>query len=168
MVFRSNIAQSLRYIAERPVIVTRSFSKAYGLAGLRIGYGIAQAPLIAAMDAVREPFNVNSLAQAAALGALDDAAYLARSRRQMKDGMRYLTKELDRLRVRYIPSVTNFLLLELGPKAGDVAQRLLGRGVIVREMSGWKLTGCVRVTVGTLSENRKFIAALKRCLARES
>ena len=160
--------QSLRYIAERPVIVTRSFSKAYGLAGLRIGYGIAQAPLIAAMDAVREPFNVNSLAQAAALGALDDAAYLARSRRQLKDGMRYLTKELDRLKVRYSPSVTNFLLLELGPKAGDVARRLLERGVIVREMSGWKLTGCVRVTVGTMSENRKFIAALSATLQRRS
>lgn len=156
--------QSLRYVNQRPVIVTRSFSKAYGLAGLRIGYGVAQPPLIAAMEAVREPFNVNSLAQAAASAALEDSAFLTRSRRMVREGRRYLTTAFDTLKIRHVPSVTNFILIELGPRAADVARKLLSRGVIVREMSAWNLTGCLRVTIGTMAENRKFIQALKRCL----
>ncbi|MBI2105156.1 MAG: histidinol-phosphate transaminase [Candidatus Omnitrophica bacterium] len=160
--------QTLRYTKDRPVIVTRSFSKAYGLAGLRVGYGIARPPLIAAMDAVREPFNVNSLAQAAAAAALEDAGFLAKTRRLVREGRRYLTKELDRLRLRHVPSVTNFLLIELGPGAGRVAGALLARGVIVREMSGWKLSGCLRVTIGTMAENYRFIRALRQCLGRKS
>lgn len=158
--------QTLAYVSDRPVIVTRSFSKAYGLAGLRVGYGVGQPSLIAAMDAVREPFNVNSLAQAAAAAALDDTAFLARTRRMTEEGRRYLTASLDRLRLRHVPSVTNFLLIELGPRAAEVAQALLARGVIVREMSGWKLSGCIRVTIGTMAENRRFVAAMRQCLAR--
>ncbi len=158
--------QSLAYVNDRPVIVTRSFSKAYGLAGLRVGYGVAQASLIAAMDAVREPFNVNSLAQVAATAALDDAAFLAKTRRMTQEGRQYVTKELDRLALRHVPSVTNFILIELGPHAPDVARALLSRGVIVREMSGWNLSGCLRVTIGTVTENRRFIQTLKQCLVR--
>ena len=159
--------QTLSWVMDRPLIITRSFSKAYGLAGLRVGYGIAQPSLIAAMHQVREPFNVNSLAQAAAEAALADAAFLAKTRRLVQDGRRYLVKELDRLRLRYVPSVTNFLLIELGPGAAEVARKLLARGVIVREMSAWKLPGCIRVTVGTMAENRRFIQALRPCLTRE-
>ncbi len=157
--------QTLGLLHDHPVIVTRSFSKAYGLAGLRIGYGAAQPSLIAAMDAVREPFNVNSLAQAAAAAALDDAAFLARTRQLVRDGRRYLAKELDRLKLRYVPSVTNFLLIELGPGAPDVARRLLSRGVIVRDLSAWQLPECLRVTIGTMAENRRFITTLTQCLA---
>lgn len=156
--------QSLGYVNDRPVIVTRSFSKAYGLAGLRVGYGVAQPGIIAAMDAVREPFNVNSLAQAAAAAALDDAAFLAKTRKTTKDGLAYLRKELAKLNVRYVPSVTNFLLLELGPGAPEVARKLLARGIIVREMSAWQLPGHLRVTVGTPTENKRFITTLKQCL----
>ena len=156
--------QTLRYVKDRPVIVTRSFSKAYGLAGLRVGYGIAQPTLIAAMNAVREPFNVNSLAQVAAAAALGDAAFLGRTRQLVRDGRRYLTKELDATRLRYVPSVTNFILIELGPRAPQVAEALLCRGIIVREMSAWKLPDCIRVTIGTMAENRRFIQELKRCL----
>ena len=156
--------QTIPYTKDRSVIVTRSFSKAYGLAGLRVGYGVAQPEVVAAMDAVREPFNVNSLAQAAASAALDDAAFLARTRRLVQDGRRYLTKELDRLKLRHVPSVTNFILVQLGPRASEIAQALLSRGVIVREMSAWKLSGCLRVTIGTLAENRTFIHALTQCL----
>jgi histidinol-phosphate aminotransferase len=159
--------QTLAYIGDHPVIVTRSFSKAYGLAGLRIGYGIARPSLIAALDAVREPFNVNSLAQAAARAALDDAAFLTRTRALLRDGRRYLTAQLDALKVRWIPSVANFLLLELGPGASAVAQALLERGVIVREMSAWQLPGCLRVTIGTMAENRRLIAALKHSFTRQ-
>ena len=156
--------QTLRDVPERSVIVTRTFSKAYGLAGLRIGYGIAHPSLIAAMEAVREPFNVNSLAQAAAVAALTDTAFLEQTRRVVREGRRYLTGELDRLKVRYVPSAANFLLLRLGPGAPGLAQALLRRGVIVREMSGWKLSDCIRVTVGTPAENTRFIHALTQCV----
>ncbi len=157
--------QTLPSVNEHPLIVTRTFSKAYGLAGLRVGYGIAQPPLIAAMHAVREPFNVNSLAQAAAAAALADDAFLARTRRLVKEGRRYLTGALDALKVRHVPSATNFILIQLGPRAAEIAQALLGRGVMVREMSAWKLSGYIRVTIGTPAENRKFIQALKKSLA---
>ena len=160
----SDYPQTIPMIRERAMIVTRSFSKAYGLAGLRIGYGIAQPSLIAAMDAVREPFNVNSLAQAAAAAALDDASFLANTRAMVREGRRYLTTELERLRLRHVPGVTNFILIELGPRASEVTKALLARGVIVREMSGWKLNGCLRVTVGTKTENQRFIQALKQVL----
>ena len=158
--------QTLSLVNDHPILVTRSFSKAYGLAGLRVGYGIAQPSVIAALEAVREPFNVNSLAQAAACAALDDTAFLSRTRALLREGRRYLAAQLAALKIRWIPSVTNFLLLELGPKAGDVAQALLERGVIIREMSAWNLPGCVRVTIGTMPENRRFIAALKQCIQR--
>ncbi|MBI3321108.1 MAG: histidinol-phosphate transaminase [Candidatus Omnitrophica bacterium] len=159
--------QTLAYLKKnRSLIITRTFSKAYGLAGLRIGYGIAPPAVVAAMDAVREPFNVNSLAQAAAAAALDDTAFLANTRRLIQEGRRYLTRSLDALKLRHVPSVTNFLLVQLGPRALEIAEGLLARGVIVREMSGWNLSGCVRVTIGTMPENRRFIRALKKCLAR--
>ena len=158
--------QTVPFVLQRPMIVTRSFSKAYGLAGLRVGCGVAQPSLIAAMEAVREPFNVNSLAQAAAAAALDDAAFLSRTRRMIAEGRRYLTRELDRLQLRYVPSVTNFLLIRLGPKAQELSEALLARGVIVREMSAWKLSGCLRVTIGTMAENRKCITALRACLRK--
>jgi histidinol-phosphate aminotransferase len=156
--------RALAHVADKPVLVTRSFSKAYGLAGLRIGYGIAAPGIIAALEAVREPFNVNSLAQAAAVGALDDTGYLARSRRLLEQGRRYLTAELDALGIDYLDGVANFFLLKVGPKAPQVAEALLHRGLIVREMSAWKLPGCIRVTFGTMTENRAFIRALKQYL----
>ena len=153
--------KTLSYVKDHSVIVTRTFSKAYGLAGLRIGYGLSQPPIIAAMEAVREPFNVNSLAQAAASAALDDAAFLARTRRLMREGRRYLTKELSALKLPYEPSVTNFMLVRLGSNASLVAQGLLRQGVIVRGMSAWRLSEHLRVTIGTMAENRRFIKALR-------
>jgi len=156
--------QTVAYLRDAPLIITRSFSKAYGLAGLRVGYGIARPTLVRAMEAVREPFNVNALAQAAACAALDDAAFLRRTRRMTQDGRRYLTRELGRLGLRTIPSVTNFLLIELGPRAAAVTRRLLREGVIVREMDGWRLDGFLRVTIGTMPENRRFIRTLKTTL----
>jgi histidinol-phosphate aminotransferase len=161
----SDYPQTVPYVREgRSVIVTRSFSKAYGLAGLRIGYGFAPSPIIAAMNAVREPFNVNSLAQAAAVAALKDRAYLARTRATLREGRRYLMKSLEALHIRYVPSVANFLLIELGPRASEIAQALLAQGVMVRDMRAWQLDHCLRVTLGTMAENRTFIQALKRCL----
>jgi len=157
--------QTVRDLERKPLIITRSFSKAYGLAGLRIGYGMAQPSLIRAMEAVREPFNVNALAQAAACAALQDGTFLQRTRRMVREGRAYLTKELAKLGLRMVPSVTNFLLVELGPNAARVAHALLRQGVIVREMSAWKLDGFLRVTIGTMSENRRFIQALRSILS---
>ena len=158
--------KTLSYVKDHSVIVTRTFSKAYGLAGLRVGYGVAQPTLVAAMNAIREPFNVNSLAQAAAAAALGDTAFLARTRHLVQEGRRYLTKELDALKLRRVPSVANFILIQLGSRASEVAGALLSRGVIVREMSAWKLSGCLRVTIGTMAENRRFMQELKRCVTR--
>lgn len=160
----SDYPQTLSYVKEHPMIITRSFSKAYGLAGLRVGYGVAQPSLVASMNAVREPFNVNSLAQAAALAALEDREFLARSRRLVKEGRQFLTTELKRLGLRSVPSVANFILIELGPRAQEIANALLTRGVIVREMSAWGLPECVRVTIGTMPENSRFIRELTPCL----
>jgi histidinol-phosphate aminotransferase len=157
--------QTLGLTAERPLIVTRTFSKAYGLAGIRVGYGVARPSLIAAMNAVREPFNVNSLAQAAAAAALEDAAFLEKTRAMVREGRAYLENAFEALRLRYVPSAANFILVRLGPRAGEVVRALLAQGVIVREMSAWKLAGCLRVTIGTKAENRAFIQALKKCLA---
>ena len=153
--------RTVNYLNEAPLIVTRSFSKAYGLAGLRVGYGLARPPLIRAMDAVREPFNVNALAQAAAVAALDDAAFLRRTRRMTEEGRRYLARQLSGLGLRVVPSVTNFLLVDVGPGASSIAKGLLRKGVIVREMSAWKLQGFLRVTIGTMPENRRFLNVLK-------
>ncbi len=159
--------QTVPQVRRYPLLVTRSFSKAYGLAGLRVGYGVAEPSLIRALDAVREPFNVNTLAQVAAAAALDDRAFLAKSRRMLREGRRYLTKELAKLHLRPVPSVANFFLIELGPRALKVADALLRRGVIVREMSAWKLSGFIRVTIGTMPENRRYIRVLKECVACE-
>lgn len=157
--------QTIPLVTHHPVIITRSFSKAYGLAGLRVGYGISQPSIIAAMNSVREPFNVNSLAQVAAAAALDDHEFLARSRRMVKEGRAYLLSELSALKLRVVPSVTNFVLIEIGTRASQVAQALLSKGIIVREMTAWHLDGCLRVSIGTMQENRRFIRELKRCLS---
>ena len=160
--------QTIGYLDRASILITRSFSKAYGLAGLRVGYGIASPSLIRALDAVREPFNVNALAQVAACAALDDRAFLQRTRRMTQHGKRYLTTELERLNLRMVPSVTNFVLIELGLGAAQMAECLLRQGVIVREMSAWELHGFIRVTIGTMPENRRFVQALRNCLARKA
>lgn len=161
-VAETDYSDGLDYVSKGNVLVTRSFSKAYGLAGLRIGYGIASEGIIDAISRVREPFNVNSLAQVAALAALDDTDFIKRSRRVVREGKRYIYKNLKRMGFRYIPSAANFVLFKCGPKAGRISKALLKDGVIVREMRGWGLKDFIRVTIGTMSENRKFIETLER------
>lgn len=159
--------QTLELVRQgRPVLVTRTFSKAYGLSGLRIGYGVAPAPIAAALNQVREPFNVNSLAQVAAVAALDDTAHLEATRAYVRAGKQAIIRVLDELGVRYVPSAANFLLIELGGRARAVAQALLARGIIVREMTAWHLDGCVRVTIGTPAETERFLTALRDTLRR--
>jgi len=146
------------------IIITRSFSKIYSLAGLRVGYGIAKKEIIDCLNRVREPFNVNSVAQQAACASLKDRNYVEKIVRFVEKAKSFLYKELDSLGLEYIPSVTNFILINTERDSKKVYRKLLTRGVIVREMSPWKLSSFIRVTVGTMKENRKFIKALKEIL----
>ncbi|MGQ9543833.1 MAG: histidinol-phosphate transaminase [Candidatus Bathyarchaeia archaeon] len=155
---------TMKYMGRGNIITTRTFSKIYGLAGLRLGYGVADKKIIEGMNKVREPFNVNLLAQEAALAALEDEEYVKFVRRETDKGKRFLYNEFGRLGLEYVPSATNFILVRLGPKAEEVYQRLLRVGVIVRHMKAWGLSEYVRVTVGREDENRFFIKNLETIL----
>lgn len=147
---------------DRPnVIVSRSFSKAYGLAGLRIGYGISNAKFINYMERTREPFNVNLLAQIAAIAALDDKSFLKKTLRHVEKEKQLLYAAFDKLNLEYVPSATNFILVNVKDDRKTIFGKLLKAGVIVREMKAWGLDSFIRVTVGTREENRKFIKALR-------
>lgn len=159
-------ADTLSYVrAGRNVVVLRTFSKAYGLAGLRVGYGIAPEECVKLMSRVRQPFNVSAMAQAAALAALGDEAHVARTREMVRDGMVYLRTALDQMGVPCVPGWANFLLVETGNGRGvfEALQRL---GVIVRPMDGYGLPDYVRMTVGLQAQNERFIAALGSVLER--
>lgn len=153
------------YRHQHPVIVTRTFSKAYGLSGLRVGYGIADRRWVAALHRVREPFNVNALAQAGALAALDDEEHLEAIRRLLREEKPYLYQALQELGLESIPSATNFILFRVGPKAPHLVEALLKRGIIVRQMRPWNLPEYIRVTVGLHEENVAFIQAFKEVLS---
>jgi histidinol-phosphate aminotransferase len=149
------------------LIVTRTFSKAYGLAGLRVGYGVSSAALADLLNRVRPPFNVNSPAQAAALAALADETHLEKSRRTNRDGMRQLEQGFGQLGLGYIPSAGNFVCVEVGDGA-RVNDALLRQGVIVRPVANYGMPRHLRVTVGLPQENTRFLAALKTALERRS
>jgi histidinol-phosphate aminotransferase len=152
---------SIEYAMKRNVVVLRTFSKIVGLAGLRIGYGVAQKECIDLLQRVRQPFNTNAVAQVGALAALDDAAHMRKTKAVTRRGLAYLYREFERLKLEYVPSCANFVLVNVGD--GDkIFQGLQRRGVIVRPMRGYKMPGWVRVTVGTPEENRKFIRALEQ------
>ena len=145
------------------LLVSRSFSKAYGLAGLRVGYGVAQRELTDLLNRVRQPFNCNSLAQVAAVAALADVAFVERSVAVNRRGMAQITAALDSLGVRYLPSFGNFVLVHVGDGA-SVYQALLRRGVIVRPVANYALPHWLRVTIGLPEENDRFITALREAL----
>ncbi len=156
---------TLSYVREkRNVIVSRTFSKYYGLAGLRIGYGFARRDIVEIMNKVREPFNVNSLAQVAALAALDSKPYYEKLFRIFKKEKMFLENALKKLRIEFLPSVTNFLLVKIGSNASELVDTMLKRGIIVRHMKAWGMPEFIRVTVGQPGENRRFIKELKRFL----
>jgi histidinol-phosphate aminotransferase len=142
------------------LVVTRTFSKAYGLAGLRIGYAVADPGLIAVMERVRESFNVNSLGLAAALAALADDAHLDWVRSRNAEERAWLRERLQQRGLFVHPSQTNFLLVEFGPKTAAIEAALTARGVVLRPMGGYGLGDCLRITVATRSENQRLLAAL--------
>ncbi len=143
----------------RPVMLLRTFSKTYGLAGLRIGYAVAPPDAIALFHRVRQPFNVNAMAQAAALAALGDEAHINRTRSVIRAGADFLMHKLDNMGIPFVPSPTNFMLVEVGD-GRRVFETLMRQGVIVRPMEGYGLPRYIRVTVGTMEENEKLIRAL--------
>lgn len=148
----------------RNVVILRTFSKIYGLAGLRIGYGIAPERLNLYMNKVRQPFNVNSLAQIAAMAALDDDGHLKRSQKNNKDGLEYLFKELKEMGLECVPTQANFFLVRVG-NGKEVYEGVLKQGVIVRPMASYGMGEYIRVTVGLPEENKRFINAVKKCLS---
>ncbi len=157
----------LQYVKQgRKVIVLRTFSKAASLAGLRVGYGVADADAISLMNRIRQPFNVNSLAQAAGLAALEDEAHIMECVRMIEAGRHYLYDEFKNLGVSYVPSRANFILVDVGRSAADIFQKLLQHGVIVRPLTPFGMETALRITVGTPEENRKLVKALQAVLGK--
>lgn len=148
------------------LVVSRSFSKAYGLAGLRVGFGMAQPSLTDLMARVRQPFNVNSLAQAAAMAAFQDDEFLAQSARINASGKQQLEQAFDRLGLAYVPSYANFVLVQVGD-GNAINQELLKRGVIVRPVGGDGLPQWLRISIGLPEENATLIKALSEVLDQQ-
>jgi histidinol-phosphate aminotransferase len=158
---------TLRFVrAGRNVVTLRTFSKIQGLANLRIGYGMARPELIQVLHKTRQPFNVSGLAQIAALAGLEDDAHLRETKRITDEGRAYLHEELTALGLRFIPSVANFVLVNVGDGA-KVFRELLQRRIIVRALRGYNLAAWVRISIGTMEQNRRCIAALKEILAKQ-
>ncbi|MEN3366554.1 MAG: histidinol-phosphate aminotransferase [Burkholderiales bacterium] len=160
---------SIAWVRKYPnLLVSRTLSKAYGLAGLRIGLGIAQPGITDLLNRIRQPFNVNSLAQAAAVAALHDREFLEKSAKVNADGYRQLTRAFEGMGLEYVPSYGNFVLFKVGNDDGAGARvniALLKQGVIVRPVGSYGLPQWLRVSIGLPEENEAFIAALKNALA---
>ena len=160
-VARSDYPQTLPYVLEgRNFIITRTFSKIYGLAGLRIGYGIAPPPLVETLNRVRQPFNCSLVGQAAARAALKDTGHVKESQKSNAAGKTFLYKAFDDMGFRYIETEGNFIMLHAAQLGTDIADALLKQGIIVRPMAGYGYPNSVRVTIGTQQENERFVTAL--------
>ncbi len=161
----SGCVSGLAYLAApRTVVTLRTFSKAYGLAGLRVGYGVMDTALAELLNRVRMPFNVNTLAQVAAAAALDDDDFLKKTLATVHQGLDFLYTELSRRGLRYYPSQANFFLIDVGRPADRVFQALLRQGVIVRPMGAYGYPAFIRLSVGLPEENRRFLRALDAVL----
>ena len=155
----------LEYVkAGRQLIVLRTFSKVYGLAGLRLGFAAGREDLVNCLYQVRDPFPVHRLAQVAGVAALEDQEHERKSILLVHEGRRYLYRELDKMGLYYVPSQANFVLIDFGRDSREVFQALLGEGVIIRPGFVWKYETFARVTVGRMGDNRRFIKALKKVL----
>lgn len=145
------------------LIIVRTFSKIYGLAGFRVGYGVAHPELVSILQRVRQPFNVSGPSLAAATAALTDQAYVEKTRLLNQEGLAYLEAEFDKLNIEYIKSFTNFVTI-VHEDAATIYERLLQKGIIVRPLIGDDLPNCLRCSVGTLKENQALIKALSSIL----
>jgi len=145
------------------LILMRTFSKILGLAGLRIGYGIAHPELVAAMETIRQPFNINSIAQAGALAALDDTEHVRKTRLNNAEGVRFFNEALHQMGLEFVPPAANFILVRVG-EGKRVFEELQKLGVIVRPMGGYELPEWIRISIGTPPENQRCLAALRKIL----
>jgi len=153
----------IRLGTRRNLILMRTFSKIYGLAGLRIGYGIAAPELVAALEKIRQPFNANLLAQTAALAALDDEEHIRRTRQNNFTGLEFFAQAFRDLRLEFVPSYANFVLVRVG-EGQQVFTAMQKLGVITRPMGGYALPEWIRISIGTPKENERSLAALQAAL----
>lgn len=163
-----NCSNSFDYLkTDKPIVGMRTFSKAFGLAGLRVGYGVMPVELAELLHRVRQPFNVNTLAQAAAAAALDDEEFLKRTLRLVRDELNFIYTALDNRKINYIRSQANFLMIEIsgGQTADEICEKLLMQGVIVRAMTAYGYPQHIRVTIGQHEENIRFLEALKKVIS---
>jgi histidinol-phosphate aminotransferase len=159
--FLDHPPDTLQYVREgRNVVVLRTFSKIHGLAGLRIGYAVARPDVIEVLHKTRQPFNVNSIAQAGALAALEDDAHLRETKRIVDEGRAYLQEQFFELQIPFVPAVANFVMVNVGDGCA-IFEKLLQRKIIVRPLKGYGLPEWVRITVGTMEENKRLIGALR-------
>jgi len=156
----------IRLGARKNLILMRTFSKIYGLAGLRLGYGLADAELVSALEKIRQPFNANLLAQTAALAALDDAEHIRRTRQNNFTGLEFFMSAFRQLKLEYVPSFANFILVRVGDGA-QVFNAMQKLGVITRPMGGYQLPEWIRISVGTPKENERGLGALKSALDKK-
>ena len=165
--FLDDPPDTLQYVREgRNVVVLRTFSKIHGLAGLRIGYGVATADLIEVLHKTRQPFNVNNIAQAGALAALDDDAHLRETKRVVDEGRAYLQEQFAKMQIPFVPAVANFVMVNVGDGCA-VFEKLMRLKIIVRPLKGYGLPEWVRISVGTMEENKKLITALRELIRRQ-
>src|SRR5438128_1310434 len=165
--FLDHPPDTLQYVREgRNIVVLRTFSKIHGLAGLRVGYGVAGRELIDVLQKTRQPFNVNSIAHAGALAALADDAHQRETKRVVDAGRAYLEEQFAEMKFKFVPGAANFVMVNVGNDAG-IFKELLARKIIVRRLKGYKLPEWVRISVGTMEQNRKCIAALKEILRKD-
>jgi len=161
-----NYSDSLSYVLEgKDVIIIRTFSKIAGIAGVRVGYGIARPELIRDLRRVVNPFTTNRLAQVAALASLDDEEHYKKVLKSNQEGKKYLYKELKELGLFYLPTEANFIFIDLKEDSGSVFKKLLKKGVIVRQGKTWDCPNFIRVTIGTAYENKRFIQAIKEVMS---
>jgi histidinol-phosphate aminotransferase len=158
--FLDNPPDTLRFVRQgRNVVVLRTFSKVHGLAGVRIGYAVAPPEIIQVLHKTRQPFNVNSIAQAGALAALEDDAHLRQTKLVVDEGRAYLQEQFANMQIPFVPAAANFIMVNVDDGCA-VFEKLLRRKIIVRPLKGYDLPEWVRISAGTMEENRKLIAAL--------
>jgi histidinol-phosphate aminotransferase len=159
-------SHGLRYIREgRNLVVTRTFSKAQGLAGIRLGYGLGHPDLIQSFERVKVVFSVSSIAEAAGIAALRDEEHIQKTVRNNLAGAKYLTEKLTEMGLKVLPTWANFVYVDVGEDSVEMAKRLQAEGVIIRPLAGWGAKTAIRVSIGTPEQNESFIAAMKKLVS---
>ena len=163
--FLDDPPDTLQFVREgRNIVVLRTFSKIHGLAGLRIGYAVGPADLVQVLHKTRQPFNVNSVAQVGALAALEDDEHLRDTKRVVDEGRVYLHEQFANMKIPFVPGTANFVMVNVGD-GHAIFEKLLRQGIIVRPLKGYNLPEWVRISVGTMEENKKCVAALKKVMS---